>query len=80
MCQWVEKNPGLTELEPEIQQEIVNFTTEIFTGHSSTIKTPQTVTEAKATLEWLKWETVMKMELEQLRKMETWKLVSLPSG
>ena len=77
---WTEKNLGLSELEPEIQQEIVNFATEIFVGRSSTIQTPQTVKEAKTSPEWPKWEKAMKTELEQLQKMETWKLISLPGG
>ena len=53
---------------------------ELFAGQSSTIETLQTMTEAKATPEWPKWETAMKTEIEQLQKMETWKLVSLPGG
>ena len=67
-------------LEPEVQQEITNFVIEMFTGHSSTIETPQTLSKAKATPEWPKWEAAMKTELAIFQKMETWKLVSLPVG
>ena len=77
---WTENHLGLNALEPEIQQEVVNFAAEIFTGQSSMIETPQTMAKAKATPEWLKWETAMKIKFEQLRKMETWKLVSLPAN
>ena len=52
----------------------------MFQGTSSTIKTPQTLTEARAKSEWPKWEEAMKIELGQLQKMEMWKLVNLPTG
>ena len=63
-----------------MQQEIANFITEMFQGTSSTIETPQTLTEARAKPEWPKWEEAMKIELGQLQKMEMWKLVNLPTG
>ena len=76
----MENHPGIGSLEPEIQQEIANLITEMFTRTSSIIETPQTMTEARAKPEWPKWEEAMKIELDQLRKMETWKLVNLPLG
>ena len=63
-----------------MQQEIANFIAEMFTGSSSTIKTPQTLTEARASSEWPKREEAMKTELEQLQKMQMWKLVNLLTG
>ena len=80
VCEWAENNPGINSLELEMQQEIANFIAEMFMGSSSTIKTPQTLTEARASSEWPKWEEAMKTELEQLQKMQTWKLVNLPTG
>ncbi|GBE79025.1 hypothetical protein SCP_0202220 [Sparassis crispa] len=39
---------------------------------------PKTLSDAKRSLEWPKWEQAVQMELNQLQGMETWELVEPP--
>lgn len=41
---------------------------------------PKTLQEAKRSPEWPEWEKAIKTELEQLKKMGTWELVTCPDG
>ena len=73
-----QKIPTSTKLE--INGEVQHIMDSMVTGNDSPFDFPQSLKEAKESLEWPEWEKAIQSELNMLCEKGTWQLANLPEG